>query len=143
MPNCFEPLPEARLLPLATWDDVRLAALALPEASEREQRGAVQWRVKDKLFAWERPLRQTDLDALGLDAREGPVLAVRVADEGVKQSLVAEDPDVFFTTPHFDGYPAILVRLDRIGLPELAELIVEAWLDRAPKRLVREYLGDQ
>ncbi|WP_034087557.1 MmcQ/YjbR family DNA-binding protein [Streptacidiphilus albus] len=126
---------------MATWDDVRRAALALPEASEREQRDAAQWRVKDKLFAWERPLRRTDLEALGLDAQEGPVLAVRVADEGVKRSLVAEDPEVFFTTPHFDGYAAILVRLDRIGPSELAELIVEAWLDRAPKRLARDYLA--
>ena len=125
---------------MATWDDVRRAALALPEASEREQHGDAQWRVKDKLFVWERPLRQTDLTALGLDAQEGPVLALRVADEGVKRGLVAEDPAVFFTTPHFDGYAAILVRLDRIGQPELTELIVEAWLDRAPKRLARDYL---
>lgn len=130
-------------MPMATWDDVRRAALALPEASEREQRGDVQWRVKDKLFAWERPLRQSDLDALGLDAQQGPVLAIRVADEGVKRSLVAEDPAVFFTTPHFDGYAVILVRLEWIGRAELEELLVEAWLDRAPKRLAREYLAGQ
>ena len=65
---------------------------------------------------------------------------MRVADAGVKEALLAGDPDVFFTTPHFDGYPAVLVRLERIGVEELDELIVEAWLARAPKRLAKEYL---
>jgi hypothetical protein len=63
-----------------------------------------------------------------------------VPDLGVKQALLADDADVYFTTPHFDGYPAILVRLDRITPPELEELLVEAWLCRAPKRLAAEYL---
>jgi hypothetical protein len=58
-----------------------------------------------------------------------------------KEALIADDPDVFFTTPHFDGYPAVLVRLERIGLDDLEELTVEAWLARAPKRLVDEYLA--
>jgi hypothetical protein len=57
-----------------------------------------------------------------------------------KEALLADDPDVFFTTPHFDGFPAILVRLDRITLEDLEEVIVEAWLVRAPKRLAREYV---
>ena len=57
-----------------------------------------------------------------------------------KEALLADDPDVFFTTPHFDGYPAVLVRLDRIAVPDLEEVIVEAWLARAPKRLAREYV---
>jgi len=50
---------------------------------------------------------------------------------------------VYFTTPHFDGYPAILVRLDRIAVPELEELLVEAWLARAPKRLATQYLDSR
>lgn len=58
---------------------------------------------------------------------------------GAKEALLADDPDVYFTTPHFDGYPAVLVRLDRIAIDELTELIVEAWLARAPKRLGKEY----
>ena len=58
----------------------------------------------------------------------------------MKQALLTDDPDVYFTTPHFNGYPAILVRLDRIAVAELGELIVEAWLARAPKRLAGEYL---
>jgi hypothetical protein len=63
-----------------------------------------------------------------------------VPDLGAKEALVADDGDVYFTTPHFNGYPAILVRLDRIAVPELEELLVEAWLARAPRRLAAEYL---
>jgi hypothetical protein len=57
-----------------------------------------------------------------------------------KEALLADDPSVYFTTPHFDGYPAILVQLDRIGLDDLREVIVEAWLARAPKRLAKAYV---
>ena len=125
---------------MADWNDVRRIALALPGTGEKVSWGHAMWRVKDKGFVWERPLRRTDLEALGDAAPDGPVLGVRVADEGVKAALIAEDPTVFFTVPHFDGYPAILVLLDRIGLTELEELIVEAWLLRAPKRLAEGYL---
>ena len=96
---------------MATWDDVRRLALALPETAEGTSRdGLLGWSVKGRSFAWERPLRRGDLQALG------------------------------FTTPHFDGYAAILVRLDRIAVPELQELLVEAWLCRAPRRLATGYL---
>jgi hypothetical protein len=122
---------------MATWDDVDRIVRTLPEAVAR---GEHEWRVRDKLFAWERPLRRADLEALGGAAPEGPILAARVPDLGAREALLADDPDVYFTTPHFDGYPAVLVRLDRIPLPELTELLVEAWLGRAPKRLARAYL---
>jgi hypothetical protein len=125
---------------VATWDDVRRLALALPDTSERLSRDLRQWRVHDKLFVWERPLRRADLEALGADAPGGPILGARVEHLGAKDALVAEGPAVFFTTPHFDGYPAILVRLDRIDLGELHEVIVEAWLARAPKRLAKTYV---
>ena len=59
---------------------------------------------------------------------------------GAQEALLQDDPGVYFTTPHFDGYPAILVRLDSIDADELNEVIVEAWLARAPKRLAREYV---
>ena len=124
---------------MATWDDVRRLALALPETSERRSRELMQWRVKDKLFVWERPLRRSDLEALGSGAPDGPILGARVEHELAKEALIADDPGVFFTTPHFDGYPAILVRLDRISADELEEVVVEAWLARAPKRLVDAY----
>ena len=125
---------------MATWDDVRRLALALPETSERLSRELRQWRVKDKAFVWERPLRRADLDALGDDAPGGPILGARVEHLVAKEALLADDPTVYFTTPHFDGYPAILVRLDGIGLEDLQELIVEAWLARAPTRLAKAYL---
>jgi hypothetical protein len=129
---------------MATWDDVRTIALGLPETFERQGRdGLRDWRVRDKGFVWERPLRKGDLDALGDSAPDGAILGARVPDVGAKEALIADDPDVYFTTPHFDGYPAILVRLDRIGLPEMEELIVEAWIKQAPKRLSKAYLEAQ
>jgi hypothetical protein len=121
---------------MATWDDVARLALGLP-------RGNRQWRVKDKLFVWERPLRQTDLNALGAAAPSGPILGARVEHEMAKQALLADPSGVFFTTPHFDGYPAILVRLDEIGAGELEEVIVEAWLCRAPKRLAERFAAER
>jgi hypothetical protein len=126
---------------VATWDDVRRIALALPETSERLSRGLRQWLVRDKGFVWERPLRRADVRTLGDDAPGGPILGARVEHLGAKDALLADDPGVFFTTPHFDGYPAILVRLDQATLEDLDELIVEAWLARAPKRLAAAYLA--
>ena len=125
---------------MASWDDVRRIALALPESSEQSARGRSSWRVRDKGFVWERPLRPSEVLALGDDAPEGPILGARVEHLGAKDALLADDPDVFFTTPHFDGYPAILVRLERIARDELEEVIVEAWLSRAPRRLARQYI---
>ncbi|MER7334358.1 MULTISPECIES: MmcQ/YjbR family DNA-binding protein [unclassified Micromonospora] len=129
---------------MATWDDVRRIALGLPETSEHPSyQGAPAWKVRDRAFVWERPLRRADLDALGAAAPDGPVLGVRVPDLGAKEALLADDPGVYFTTPHFDGYPAVLVRLDRIDPDELTELVVEAWQDRAPKRLAAAYRAGQ
>jgi hypothetical protein len=125
---------------VASWDDVRRIALALPAAEERVSRDLRQWRVKDKLFVWERPLRRSDLEALGDAAPDGPILGVRVEHLVAKEALLADDPGAFFTTPHFDGYPAVLVRLEHIGLDDLDEVITEAWLARAPKRLAKAYL---
>ncbi len=126
---------------MASWDDVRRIALALPETGERLSRELRQWRVRDKLFVWERPLRRADLEALGDEAPDGPILAARVEHLGAKEALLADASRLYFTTPHFDGYAAILVRLDAIGAQDLDELIVEAWLARAPKRLAEAYLA--
>jgi hypothetical protein len=125
---------------MATWDDVRRIALALPESSENTSRGHAFWTVKGKGFVWERPLRKSDLKALGDAAPDGPILGAWVEHLVAKEALLADDPGVYFTTPHFDGYPAVLVRLERIPADELEELIVEAWLTRAPKRLAKAYL---
>lgn len=111
----------------------------MPETNERMSRGNCQWRVKDKLFVWERPLRRSDLEALGDAAPDGPILGARVEHLIAKEAIIAEDPRVYFTTPHFDGYPAVLVLLERIGLEELNELVIEAWLCRAPPKLAHAY----
>jgi len=128
---------------MATWEDVSRVASALPELAERSDRGGLEWRVRNKPVAWERPLRRGDLEALGDAAPDGPILAVRVPHVGAKEALLADSPDVYFTTPHFDGYPAILIRLDAIDLPELTEALTEGWLAQAPKRLSAAYLKDQ
>jgi hypothetical protein len=127
---------------VATWDDVRRIALALPETTEYVSRERSHWRVKDKGFVWDRPLRRSDLEALGDDAPDGPILGARVEHLGAKEALLADDSGVFFTIPHFDGYPAILVRLDDISTEDLDEVVVEAWLARAPRRLANAYLDE-
>jgi hypothetical protein len=128
---------------MATWDDVRRIALSLPETNEQQSHGHASWRVREKGFVWERPLRPADLRALGDDAPTGAILGARVEHLIAKEALLADDPDVFFTTPHFDGYPAVLVQLERITPADLEELIVEAWLARAPKRVAREYANER
>jgi hypothetical protein len=125
---------------MATWDDV---ASVVGELQLTEERSPHEWRVGKKLIAWERPLRKSDHDtltALGVEPPQGDILGVRVADEGVKFALIADEPELYFTTPHFDGYPAVLVKLAAIDERGLRELIVEAWLTQAPKRLVQEFL---
>jgi len=128
---------------VASWDDVRALALAMPDTAEVFSRGMRFWRVHDKLFVWERPLRNSDLRALGDAAPDGPILGARVEHLGAKEALLADDPAVYFTTPHFDGYPAVLVRLERIARDELEELVADAWLARAPARLARAYLAER
>jgi hypothetical protein len=127
---------------MADWDDVRRIALGMPGAEETVSRDAAMWRVGGTGFVWERPLRRADLAALGIAEQEGPVLGAKVDDEAVKHALVAEDPDVFFTTPHFDGYASVLIRLDRISERRLGEVVAEAWHTAAPAKLRREWLND-
>jgi hypothetical protein len=127
---------------MAAWQDVRQIALGLPETSERVSRERSQWRVRDKLFVWERPLRRKEVEALGASAPDGPILGARVEHLGAKEALLNDDPDIFFTTAHFDGYPAVLVQLERISVAELDEVIVEAWLARAPRQLARDYVDE-
>ena len=127
---------------MATWDDVARIAGELPLTIEQSPR---DWRVGKKLMAWERPLRKSDIENLtkaGLEPPSGDILGVRVSDEGVKLALVADEPDVYFTTPHFDGYAAVLVKLANIEVSDLTDLITEAWLVQAPKRLVKEFLAN-
>jgi hypothetical protein len=125
---------------VASWDDVARIVASLPETAEPTPRN---WRVRKKLIAWERPLRKADYEALGEAAPDGDILGARVSDEGVKFALIADDPTVYFTTPHFDTYPAILVRLAEISVSELEELITDAWLAQAPKTLIKAFLENR
>jgi hypothetical protein len=126
---------------MASWRDVRRYALALPNTSEQtDSDGKAAWFVNKKHFTWERPLRRADLAALGDDAPEGPILGVYTGDLELKDVLLASDPNVFFTTPHFDGYPAVLVQLKKIAARKLKDIITEAWLARAPKRAATAFL---
>jgi len=109
-------------------------ATALPEVVEHAPN---DFRVQKKLVAWERPLRKADLDALGSAAPNGDILGVWVPSLDAKEALLASTPTIYFTTPHFDGYPIVLVRLAKIRKRELEAIIVEAWQARAPKRALR------
>jgi hypothetical protein len=125
---------------MASWDDVGRICLALPEVAEAASgHGGRQWRVRDKAFVWERPLRRKDLAELGDTAPDGPALAAYVPDEGAKAALIADEPDTYFTTSHFDGYPIVLCHVDRLDRQSLTELATEAWACRAPRRLVAEH----
>lgn len=122
---------------MATWDDVRRIASALPGLEETP--GKLEWRVRNKPVIWSRPLRQADHVALGDSAPGGTILGVRVTNVAEQQALVQNGPDSVFITPHFDGWPAVLVELDRIDPGDLEELIVDGWAVQAPKRVVKEW----
>jgi len=128
---------------MATWDQVRRYAVALPGVSEEISRGSSAWLVNKKFFVWERPLRKSDLAALGDAAPKGAILGVRTADLEMKEALLASGPAAVFTIPHFDGYPAVLVQLDKISAKDLKQLVEEAWLARASERAVRAFLASR
>ncbi len=108
-----------------TEDDVRRLALSLPATAEKPSYGTPGFRVKDKLFA-----RVRD---------EGDVLVVWCSDLGEKEALIASEPKKFFTTPHYDGHPTVLVRFAAVDQDEMRELLTEAWRIRAPKKLVQAF----
>lgn len=126
---------------MASWAEVGRIVAGLPDTDQVGGEGdTLGWRVHGKSLAWERPLRKADLKALGDAAPDGPILAAYVPDVGAKDALIADDPAVYFTTPHFNGFPAVLVRLDAAATEDLEELLTEAWLTRAPKRLAKAWL---
>lgn len=124
---------------MATWEDVRRLVAALPETDEHTSYGgAPAWRVRGGNFVRERLMNAADRGAPGAGALDDdePVLGAQVADEGVKHALIGDDPDVFFTIPHLDGHPVVLVRLGRVRPDVLAETVQDAWRTRAPRRLL-------
>jgi hypothetical protein len=125
--------------------DLDELALALPQATkEVSDDGRPSYLVHGKLFCFHRG-RRRDAVAPETGERLDDVLMFRVADLGVKELLLADERGVYFTTPHFDGYPAVLMRipdLARIDRDELEEMVVEAWLTRAQKRVAKAWLAE-
>jgi hypothetical protein len=125
--------------------DLDELALAMPQATkEVSEDGRPSYLVHGKVFCFHRGPRRDAVDPQTGDRLED-VLMFRVEDLDVKELLLADDRGVFFTTPHFDGYSAILMRipsLARLGRDELHDLVAEAWLTRAQKRVARAWLEE-
>jgi hypothetical protein len=125
--------------------DLDELALALPQtAKELSDDGRPAYLVHGKLFVCHRGRRRDAIDP-ATGERLDDVLMFRVADLGVKELMLGDDRGVFFTTPHFDGYPAVLMRipdLARIDRDELEDAVVEAWLTRAQKRVAKAWLHE-
>ena len=126
---------------MVSLDEVARMALDLPEVAEVERRGTRTWSVAGKGFAWERPFSKADIRRFG-DATPpaGTILAVRVDDLGEKEAVLAAQPKAFFTIPHFDGYPAVLIQLRAVTKRALREALVDGWLACAPPALAHEFM---
>ena len=112
---------------MVDWDTVRALARAFPEVEESTQ-GRIAFSVRGKGFAWE------------ARERDGGGLAVRV-DRDEKQLFLDASPDVYFTSPHYNGFPAVQIRLEQIDEDELRERLEDAWLIQAPKRVASSYVA--
>lgn len=122
---------------MTSYAEVAEFACTLPEVTETPSYGgAPALRVNKKLMARLRAEMADDIDDL-TGAPYGDVLMVGTADLGEKDALLASDPRAYFTVPHYDGYPAVLVRLAFADLEELEELLLDAWRRNAPRRALR------
>jgi hypothetical protein len=118
---------------MADADDVRRVAMALPHVQEIDSDG-FDFRVGNKGFVWSYPERQP-----GTRRRIRTDIAVLyVGDEAEKQALLLGEPDLFFTTPGYDGWPLVMLRLEKVDLARLTELVTDAWRMRAPADLARD-----
>jgi hypothetical protein len=130
---------------MATMADLDRIAMALPQTTKDvADDGRPSYLVHGKMYCFHRSRRPDAVDR-ATGERMADVLMFRVADEGVKELLLTDGRGIYFTTPHFNGYPAILVRIPdmaRMEDEELADLVAEAWLTRAQKRVAKAWLAD-
>jgi len=131
---------------MATMADLDELALSLPQTTKKQTSdGRPEYYVHEKLFCCQRGRRKDAVDPK-TGERLDDVLMFRVPDLDVKELLLADARDIYFTTPHFDGYAAVLVRiptLEQIERTELEDLVAEAWLTRAQKRVAKAWLAEQ
>jgi hypothetical protein len=129
---------------MVSLDEAAQIARGLPETTEGERYGHRTWFVRDKGFAWERPFSKADIKRYGtVNPPAGPIFAVAVADLGEKEALPAKEHRGIFTIPHFNGYAAVLIELDRVNKAILTDVIVDAWLAVAPTALADAYLAKE
>jgi hypothetical protein len=118
---------------MADADDVRRLALGLPHVVEIDSDG-FDFRVADKGFVWSYPERRPGKPRV----IRTDIAVLYVGDEAEKQALLLGEPDLFFTTPSYDGMPLVMLRLARVGVDRLQELIIDAWRMRAPDALASD-----
>jgi hypothetical protein len=125
---------------MATFHDVARIVSTLPEVTEGDRRGSRVWDVAGKTFAWERTFSKADIKRYGAETPPaGPILAVRVADLGEKEAVLAAGHRGMFTIPHFDNYAAVLLDLPNTSAKVLRETLEDGWLCRAPARLTSQF----
>jgi hypothetical protein len=129
---------------MATLDEVAAIALALPEVTESVRRGNREWAIGGRGFAWERPFSKADIKRFGDEVPPaGDILAVKTEDLHEKEAILEAGLPGFFTIPHFNGYPAVLIQLRSVRKRPLREAIVDAWLACAPGNLAHDYLANR
>ena len=109
------------------WEELRALALALPEVEESSSYGRPAFKVRKKMIACRR--------------QDDPAVLVLRVDMAEQELMIRARPEAFFITPHYAGWPYVLVRLDEIEADELGELLTDAWLIQAPKRLAAAFLA--